>query len=91
MDNLGQNIPAYNGNSEPKIRTTRKDYPSEVEEIYRQDSQQLFDIKDCRVRTYAEGMAECLTPQFCHSCGNSIPFASVFFCKHPLLVKRVHD
>ena len=87
MDNLNQNKPDSNSNSKPKICSTRKDYPSEVEEIYQQDGQQLFDITDCRVRTYVEGMAECLTPQFCHSCGNSIPFANAFFCKHPLLVK----
>ena len=42
MNNLNQNMPACNSNSEPNIRSTRKDYPSEVEEIYQQDIQHLI-------------------------------------------------
>lgn len=80
---------ASNSNIESNIRPVRKDYPSEVAEIYRQESQQSFDISNCQVRTYVAGLAECLTSEFCHFCGNSIPFANTNFCKHPLLVKKV--
>jgi hypothetical protein len=51
---------------------------------------QLFDISNCRVETYLDGvMAECLTPQLRSSCGYSIPFANAYFCKHPKIVKSV--
>lgn len=34
MNDLNQNIPAYDSNNKLKARSTRKGYPSEVEEIY---------------------------------------------------------
>lgn len=42
MNSLNQNVHAYRNNSRPKICSTRKDYPSEVEEACRQDSQRLI-------------------------------------------------
>ena len=125
MSNLNHNMHAYNGNSEHKIRSTRKDYSDEVEEMSRQNShrfiskmvygvgrerrflslpananniavvvsgsKQSFDIKDCRVESIAEGIARCLTSQLCDSCGNSMLFGNISFCKHPLLARKISD
>ena len=41
MNSLNQNVHAYGNNSRPKISSIRKDYPSEVEEVYRRDSQRM--------------------------------------------------
>lgn len=90
MDNQNPNMPASNNNGEPDIRSTR-DFPNEADVYSRRGRQQLFDTTHCRVKAYVEGVAECLTPQFCNYCGSSIPFAYTNFCTHPLLVKRVTD
>jgi len=73
-------------NSKANLPAKGKDYPSEVKEVYQRELK-LFDTTNCRVRTYVAGLAECLTPGSCHYCGNSVPFANTFFCRHPLLVK----
>lgn len=41
MNNLNQNVHAYGSNNRPKISSARKDYPSEVEEVFRQDNRRL--------------------------------------------------
>ena len=47
MNNLNRNMPVHNSDSKPRVRSTRKDYPSEVEEIYQQDSQYLVSEMAC--------------------------------------------
>lgn len=47
MNNLSQNMPVHNSSNESMVRFTRKDYPSEVEEIYQQDSQHLISEMAC--------------------------------------------
>lgn len=42
MNSLNQNVHAYKSNSRPKSCSARKDYPGEVEEAYRQDSQRFI-------------------------------------------------
>ncbi len=43
MNNLNQNMPV----NESMVRFTRKDYPSEVEEMYQQDNQHLISEIVC--------------------------------------------
>ena len=47
MNNLNQNMPVHNNSNESTVRFTGKDYPSEVEEMYQQDSQHLIPEMAC--------------------------------------------
>lgn len=45
MNNPNQELHAHN--NKPRIGSARKDYPSEVEEVYRQDSQHPIPEISC--------------------------------------------
>jgi hypothetical protein len=91
MNDPGGEMPVCFSGSKLTNPTSRNESPSGTKENT-QKTDQLFDIANCRVETYLEGlMAECLTTHLCPSCGYSIPFAKTFFCKHPKLVKIVPE
>lgn len=88
MNNPNRNTLSYKGSIKLDMCSARKDYPSEVEETYRQDSLHLLDLSACQAFSHADGMAECLTPIPGNSCSNSMPFANALGCKHPPLIER---
>ena len=85
MDNFSLKMPLSKSNREPLIGAIEKSNSGHAAE----ERLQSFDVADCRVNTYVDGLAECVTPQCCNICGYSIPFASTFFCKHPQLVQSI--
>jgi hypothetical protein len=89
MNDPGEEMPAFFSSNKLTNSASRNDCPHGAKEDTRKEDQ-LFDIANCRVETYLEGlMAECLTTHLCPSCGYSVPFAKTYFCKHPKLVKTV--
>ena len=43
----------------------------------------VFEIEKCRAKNRGADLVDCLAPQQAHLCGNSLPFGSTYFCKHP--------
>ena len=43
----------------------------------------VFDVEKCRAKNGAADLVDCLAPEQAHLCGNSLPFGSAYFCKHP--------
>ncbi len=87
MNNPNKDAHCSSGHGVPGVAAiTKKDYPSEVEEIFRQEAGLLFDTASCRVKAYAKGIAECLSPELCATCGYSTPTGNAFLCRHPRLV-----
>ena len=90
MNNMTRNMVLDKVKMTPGAPPNKLDYPSEVEEVYLQEFNQ-FDTSNCRARSYMTDLVECLTPQYCHICNHSIPFANKHFCKHPLVIRRADD
>jgi hypothetical protein len=91
MNDPGEEMAACSSSNKLTNSTSMNDCSRGTKEDT-QKADQLFDIANCRVETYLEGlMAECLTTHLCPSCGYTIPFAKTYFCKHPKLVKIVPE
>jgi hypothetical protein len=44
----------------------------------------IFKIENCRAKIRGAGdLVDCLASEQAHLCGNSLPFGSGYFCKHP--------
>jgi len=44
----------------------------------------VFEIEKCRAKMMgASDLVDCLATEQAHICGNSLPFGSGYFCKHP--------
>ena len=43
----------------------------------------VFKIENCRAKNGAADLVDCLSPEQAQLCGNSLPFGSGYFCKHP--------
>ena len=44
----------------------------------------VFKVENCRAKIRGAGdLVDCLASEQAHLCGNSLPFGSIYFCKHP--------